>query len=94
VGGFDEHIPGTSGHLQVAVGFQLGRGPVIDHVVGAQDVVAIVNHDLAREGAGVAHAGLAFGVPRDGHAGGGLRLRLGHRNGLLPRIVGKRGGGR
>ena len=85
--GVDEHIVGSAGELQVAFRLQLRGGLVIDDFVGAQNVVAIVDHDLAGEGPGVAHAALALGLPLHRHAACGRRLRLGHGQNLLAGVV-------
>ncbi len=92
--GVDEHIVGPAGDLQVAFRLQLRGGLVVDDLVGAQNVVAIVDHHIA--GQGPCHR------PR-GHAGAGLplhryaacrrRLRLGHGQNLLAGIV-RQGGGK
>ena len=42
--GVDEHVIGPAGNLQVAFRLQLRSGLVVDNLVGAQNVVAIVDH--------------------------------------------------
>ena len=56
-------IFGPAGDLKVAVGIQLRGGLVVDDLVGAQNVVAIMNHDLAVPGPRIADAGLAARLP-------------------------------
>ncbi len=85
--GVDQHIVGPAGNLQVAFRLQLRGGLVVDHLVGAQNVVAVVDHDIAGEGPGVAHAALVLGLPDDRHAAGRLRLRLGYGQNLLAGVV-------
>ena len=45
VRGFNEHIARAAGNLQVAFRLQLRGGLVVDHLVGAQNVVAIMDLD-------------------------------------------------
>ena len=80
---------GPAGNLQVAVGLQFRGGLVVDDFVGAEDVVAVVDHDIAGEGPGVAHAGLALGLPVDGHSGRGRGFRLGDGQHFLAGVVGE-----
>jgi hypothetical protein len=50
VGGLDEHIVGAAGQLKISVGFELSRFLVVDHAIGAKDVVLVVNHHIAAQG--------------------------------------------
>ena len=74
--GVDEHAVGPAGDLEVAFGFELGGGLVIDDLVGAEDVIAVMHDDMAVEGEDVADVRLAVGVELDGHSGCGCGLRL------------------
>jgi len=91
VGGVDEDVFGTAGDLEVAIGFELRGGLVIDDVVGAEDVVAVVDDDVAGEGEDVADAGLAQGLELDGGTSGGLGFGLGDGDELLAGIGGQVG---
>ena len=90
VRGVDEHVVGSAGKLQVAFRLQLRGGLVVDDLVGAENVVAVVDDHVAGEGQVVADAASGAGLPLDGHAGCGLGLRLGDGQNLLAGIVGER----
>ena len=85
--GVDENIVGSAGDLQVAFRLQLRGGLVIDDLVGAQNVIAVVDHHPAGQGPGVAHAALVLGLPLHRHTACGLGLQLSHGQNLLARVV-------
>jgi hypothetical protein len=89
VGGVDQHVGRTAADLKVALGLKLGRRAVIDHLVGAQRVAAIVKDDVAGEGERVADQRLVVGIPVDGQTGGGDGLGFSDRQQFLARIVRK-----
>ena len=76
---------GAAGDLEMAVGLELRGGLVVDHLVGAEDVVAVMDDDVAVEGADVAYARLALGIQLDGYAAGGHGLGLSDGQNLLAR---------
>ena len=90
--GVDEHIVGAAGHLEVAFRLQLRGGLVVNRLVGAENVIAVMDDDIAGEGQDIVRPGLAVGVPLDGHADRGRGLGLGDGQNLLAGIVGKRRG--
>jgi hypothetical protein len=87
--GFNEHVVDASGNLQMAFGFQVGSGLVIDHLVGAEDVIAVVDLNVAGEGPQIADAGLALRLPADRHSGRAHLLWLGDGQNFLAGIVGE-----
>ena len=89
VRGFDEDVVGAAGNLQVAFSLQFRGGLVIDHLVGTQDVVAVVDYHIAGQGPGVACAGLALRFNLHRNAGHRGRLSLGDRDHLETGILGK-----
>ena len=93
MGGVDEHIVGSARDLHVAFGLQFRGGLVVDDLVGAEDVAAVVAHHFAGEGPDIAHAGLALRLPLHGHASRGRGLGLGDGQNFLARIVRKLRGG-
>ncbi len=90
VRGVDEHVVGPAGNLQVAVGFQLRGLPVVGHVVGANHVVAVVDHDVAGQCQSVARPHLPQCLPFHWRAGRRRRFRCGQRHQLLPWVVRQR----
>ena len=87
--GVDEHIVGAAGNLQVALRLQFRGGLVVNDLIGAQNVAAVVDHHRAGERPGIALAALALGLPFDRSAAGGRWLRFGHGQNLLAGIVGQ-----
>jgi hypothetical protein len=87
--GLNEHIVGAAGKLQMALGFKLRSGLVIDHLLSAQDVIAVVDHHIAGEGPEIADPGLALGLPLDRHSGRGFGFGLSYGENLLAGVVGK-----
>ena len=77
----------------MAVGLERGGGLVVDDLVGAENVAAVVDDDVAVEGEDVADAGLAVGVELNGDASGGNGLGLGDGQHLLAGVVWKLRGG-
>ena len=90
VRGVDEHVVGPAGNLQMAVGFQFGGCPVVDHFVGTDHVIAVMAHHIAGKGQRIANPVLLFGLPLDGSPGSGLRLRHGQGHQFLAGVVGER----
>ena len=72
VGGVDEHAVGAAGHLEVAVSLEFRSGLVIDDLVGAEDVVAVVDDDMPVEGEHVTDAGLVICIQLHGNSAGWL----------------------
>jgi hypothetical protein len=91
--GVDEDVVGAAGELDVAFGVHFRGVLVVDDLVSFENVVAVVKLDAPDAGPHVADQGLAVGRGLDGGPGD-LRLRFGHRQQLLIRIVGQRVGGR
>jgi hypothetical protein len=89
VGGVDEDAVGSAGKLEMTLGFEDGRGLVVDDLVGTEDVGSIVDDDVSVEGEQVAYAGLAVGYKLDGDAAGWLRFGLGDGQHFLAGIVGE-----
>ena len=75
----------------MAVGLKLAGRLVIDDLVGAQYIVAIVDDDFAFEVPGVCRTPLIACFPADGHASGWRGLAFGDGNEFLIRTVGERG---
>ena len=94
VRGVDEHVIGPAGHLQMAVGFQLGGRPVVGHVVGANHVIAVVDHHVAGKGQRIAGPVLVLRLPFHGSSRLRRRFRHGQWHQLLAGVVGKFRGGR
>ncbi len=82
VAGGEDGVVRAAFQLQVAFGFHGRGGVVVNDFVRVDDVVFVVENDLAGEGGSVAQAGLFERLPTDGDAGLGERLRLGNRQGL------------
>ncbi len=85
--GVYEHTIGAAGELQMAVSFKYRGGLVIDHLVCAENVVAVVDHHVAVQGEHVSHPRLAIRVQLDGHSGRGYRLRNSDGENLLTGVV-------
>ena len=88
--GVDEHVVGPAGDLQMAVGFEFRGRPVVDHVVGANHVIAVVDHHVASQRERIAGPLLVFRFPFHGSSGFGRRFRHGLRHQFLAGIVGQR----
>jgi hypothetical protein len=71
----------------MAVGIQLRSGLVIDHVIGAENVVAIVNDDLSSQGPDVSHPALMLCLPPNGSTGGWRSFGLRERKNLLAGVL-------
>ena len=89
VRGVDKHVVGPAAQLQMAVGFQFRGRPVVGHVVGANHVIAVVDHHVAGKGQRITGPLLVFRLPFHGSSGFRRRFRHGLWHQLLTGIVGQ-----
>ena len=87
VGGVDKYVVGAAGNLEMAVGLEFGRRLVINDLVGAEDVIAVVHHYVAVGGDHIACICLVLCIQLNGQSACGRRLRLGDRQHLLIWVV-------
>ena len=73
----------------MTVGFQFRGRSVVSHAVGANHVIAIVDHHIAGQGQRVAGPFLVFRLPFHGSSGFRRRFRHGQWHQLLAGIVRK-----
>ena len=59
----EHNVLGTARHLQMALGLEFRGFLVVDHLVGAEHVIAIMKIFDTVESGGVTHPGLAVGLP-------------------------------
>jgi hypothetical protein len=74
--GLDVSLVGSTGDLKIAVGFNFRCGLVVNDLVGANGVVAVVDYYVSAESECVANAALVVGFNANGHSSGGRWLGL------------------
>jgi hypothetical protein len=79
VRGADEYVVRPTGDLEVALGLESGGGAVVGDLVGANNVAAVVDDDVAGQGVSITGQVLAGGLNLDRNAC--VCGRLGYGNG-------------
>ena len=87
VRGVDEHIIRAARQLQMSVRLKFGCLSVVDHAVGAKDVILVMHHHIAGQRQGLAGPYLLLCFPLHGRSGYWLRFRRSHGNQFLIGIV-------